>query len=184
MIDRIADVFGMEERWPFAVFFLALGGLMVGSILMVPLISLELTFGIFFLISFIVLGAAVAIDILIGFSIGTFIIEEIESDFIRGTIRFVFVVGALYGLYEMYSDVSRIHWESWGIREFYKSMGEGFDPFAWRKKSIFDPDIFPKLLHVWKALFANVGSVVIFFIYNMLAPWSWISTTIGIIKSD
>lgn len=182
LIDRIADVCDLEERWPLILLLFATAGLVVALVFTTSLYALEFTFAAFILLSFIVVLSAVVLDLAIGVWLGTLIVDRIRSDIIRSILKVLSITGALYGLYGIYSAVVHIQWESWGINEFLSSMPQGIDIHSWSNKSILDSDVLPKLIKVWKALLHNVGRVILFFIYNMLAPWSWISTTIGILK--
>jgi hypothetical protein len=184
LFDKLAGTFDAERRWPFGLLLVGLGILVFVSILTSPLLPLEITFVIFIILSFVILGGAILLDTIIMAKIGMAIRNRISDDRHIIVLRVVGGAGTIVGLFFMIRGIMEIEWAKWSIREFYASMEPSRNPMSSGGKSLLDSDVLPQLLAVWKALFANIGSVLWAFISNMLVPWSWISTATGLFLGD
>jgi len=180
MLDKISDFF--DSRSISIIFLISIILILLSSFLFCPLFTLEITFCIFIVLSILIITLAIFINFIIATWIGMQLEFHINQDWLLYLLRIIGILGSILGPYFMIKEILNINWANWGIKSFYSSMEPNSNPFSYSNKSIIGDDILQKYTHVWKALFTNIGRVIFFFMKNMLAPWSWISTTIGIFK--
>lgn len=173
-------MFDNDERWPFVLLLVGCGLIVLHS----ALALLEIAFGIFVILSILIVGGAILFDALIMAEIGIAIDSRVRDDRLMFVIRVIGVAGSVAGAFHMVHAISEIDWAKWSVREFYSAMEPSRNPLSPGGKSVIDPDVLPAFLAVWKALFINIGGVLWAFISNMLAPWSWLSATVGLFLGD
>ncbi len=182
MFDDIRDFFD-DHRGISIAFLISIGLIIISSFLFSPFFTLEITFIIFMVLSVLIIALAIIIDFIISTRIGIKLTLHIYQDWLLILIKVIGILGSIFGVYYMVREILNIEWINWGIKSFYFSMEPSSNPFSNAEKSILDEDVLPKYIYIWKALFINIGQVIFFFIKNILAPWSWISITIGVFKA-
>ncbi len=148
-----------------------------------PILLMQLTFSLVILITIIVILGGFLLNYFIGAWISLLLSKISNSEVFITLLKIIGIIGSLYATYIIINEVLNIEWEQWGIKSLYNSMSSPRLPNA-EAKSLFHSDVWPEFKQLLKALFVNIGSILILYIVNYVPPFSWIFTTIGIFKNN
>lgn len=148
-----------------------------------PFLVLEITYGIALLLIISIVLGGILLDYIITNWLTIKLLEMTYSDMLVKVFKIIGFIGTLLAAFSIIKDIINIDWQQWGIRALFHEMSSplGFSP---NSKTIFNSTVWPKYVQVLKALYENVGSIVISFIVNYVPPFTWIFATIGIFKNN
>ena len=149
----------MDEVWPVATVCIAGVTLVIVNAVSSPFWFTVYAYLIFLFLSTSIVMLLTFLSLFIGMKIGEALesfVDNVFGDAGESVVKILFVAGAVYGLWSMGVDLWHHEWSTWGFHNFSR-------------------------LGVLRGLVINIGGVMTFCVINLLAPWTWISVSIGVI---
>jgi hypothetical protein len=174
-------VLGISERWSAILILVCLVLLLLlGLVGRPPLLTL-VTFCLVITSSAAILLVVWLLDLWLVMTVTGLAMNRFNwSEPLEQALRVAGIAGTIFAVYSTAQDLIATDWAQWGLGALRRSLTPWTGDLGDHTIAVFNRGVFPLFWHAVAAAASNIGRIVFHVCRYTLAPWSWISFTIGL----